>query len=457
MASRRRRLNFLCVFATRVAGDCRRPMRAFGIVATVLLIAVAACGRSSLVRQPPADASSGGNGPDGSVGSGGAMNGTGGQTQGTTAGTGGAVHGSGGAPGFGGAMVTGGKVGTGGRVGTGGTGGTAGTNRTGGAVGAGGISATGGTRATGGFFRTGGAMATGGVAGVGGIATNGGSLGSGGRLGSGGLSGGAIGAGGTSASGGVVSAGGMTTSGGTTGTGGSCGNGMVGPGEQCDLGVDNGAASAFWVTQSGRGFAAVPLMRFPSASDFYDYASASAHTGLESVGTSRILLYLDKSTLALSLFVIHGQDKDGSGLDQPKSHVQMQFTGLPSAAFVDVSDDSDELWMTSPTAATGFWIFTSNSDGGVLSGLPFPGDWEITIEPTFVDGISTWTWVQSDSSLVNLDMTQPLTIKARNSSSRCRLDCTAPQCGDGILDGGEICDDGSQPTSGCSGDCMGFD
>jgi hypothetical protein len=231
---------------------------------------------------------------------------------------------------------------------------------------------------------------------------------------------------------------------------------MVDPGEQCDLGVDNEAAPAFWVTQSGQGFAAVPLMRSATCHDFYSYSSSSAHTGFEALGASRVLLYLDKSSLALSLVVFHGVDKDATDQDQPKSHVEMRFDGLP-ATFVDVSDDSDEFLMTSSTTATGFWNFTSNSDGGVLSGLPFPGEWEITIEPTFVSGISTWTWLQSDGSLVNLDLTQPLTITARSFPSPCRLDCTAPRCGDGILDGGEICDEGSQPANGCRSGCMSFE
>ncbi len=266
-----------------------------------------------------------------------------------------------------------------------------------------------------------------------------------------------MGTGGRSAAGGAVSTGGTATSGGTTGTGGSCGDGILGAGEQCDLGVDNEAAPAFGVTQSGQSFAVVPIMRSASTPNFYDYSSASAHTGFEEAYASRILLYLDKSTHALSLVVFHGVDIDTTGEKQPTSHVQMLFSGLPSTTTVGVSDDSDELLMTSSTTATGFWKFTSNSDGGVLSGLPFPGDWEITIEPTFLDGISTWTWVQSDGSLVNLDLTQPLTITARSFPSPCRLDCTAPRCGDGILDGGEICDEGSQPVNGCKSGCMSFE
>ena len=390
------------------------------------------------------------------------MNGSGGHAQGTPAGTEGASLGSGGATGSGGTLLTGG------RVGTDGTGGTATTNRTGGAVGSGGTSATGGTRAnggssgvggavgTGGFTHSGGAMATGGVLGFGGTTLHGGSIGSAGRGGSGGAAGETIGTGGRSALGGAVSSGGTPPSGGTSGTVGSCGNGTLAPGEQCDLGAGNKTLPAFWVTQPGQGFAAAPLVGIVSCPYFYSYSSSSAHTGFEAVGTSRILLYIDKTTLALSLAFFHGVDKDSTDLEQPTSHVQMLFSGLPDTTTVGESDDPDELLMTSATTATGFWKFTNNSDGGVLYRLPFPGDWEITINPSFIDGISTWTWVQSDGSMVKLDLTQPLIIKANNAPSTCRLDCTAPRCGDGILDGGEICDDGSQPASGCGSDCLSY-
>jgi cysteine-rich repeat protein len=187
---------------------------------------------------------------------------------------------------------------------------------------------------------------------------------------------------------------------------------------------------------------------------FYGYASDSAHTGFEAAGASRILLYLDTSSLALSLVVIHGVDKDATGMEQATAQVQMLFDGLPRATNVCVADDYDELALTSSTTAKGTWRFANNSDGGVLCVLPFPGDWEITVAPTFDEGISTWSWVQRDGSLIALDLTRPLSIKARNLASLCRLDCTTPRCGDGILDAGEICDDGTQAPDGCGLACL---
>jgi len=245
--------------------------------------------------------------------------------------------------------------------------------------------------------------------------------------------------------------------GGSGGIAETCGDGIVDPGEQCDLGAANEISLALSVTQAGQSFSAAPLVRSGSSAAFYDYASFSSHTGFEALGASRIMLYLDRSTLLLSLAVFHGVDRDSTGEEQPLSHVQMLFSGLPETTTVEVSDDSDELLMTSSTTATGFWRFINNSDGGVLAGLPYPGDWKVTIEPSFIDGISTWTFLAGDGSLVNLDLSQPLTIEARSSHGSCRTDCTVPRCGDGVLDGGEICDDGRLSSSTCNTDCTSFD
>jgi cysteine-rich repeat protein len=237
-----------------------------------------------------------------------------------------------------------------------------------------------------------------------------------------------------------------------------CGDGIIDPGEQCDDGPQNQVAAAFWVTQSGRSFAATPLVRDMSDVDFYSYSSASAHTGFEALETSRIMLYLDRSTRSLGLIVFHGIDENSSGESQPKSLVVMQFSGLPETTTVDVIDDDsqNEFTMTSSTEGTGYWNFTGNSDGVALGNLPIPDDWTITVSPAFRSGVSTWTWIQSDGSLVDLDLTLPLTIQARSSHRQCRSDCTIPWCGDGILDGGEICDDGQPSALGCSADCLWF-
>ena len=68
-----------------------------------------------------------------------------------------------------------------------------------------------------------------------------------------------------------------------------CGDGKRAGAEQCDLGAANGDQPAFLVTQpSGTHIATNPLVHAESAVIFYDYFSASSHTGLEMVGESRI-------------------------------------------------------------------------------------------------------------------------------------------------------------------------
>jgi cysteine-rich repeat protein len=50
------------------------------------------------------------------------------------------------------------------------------------------------------------------------------------------------------------------------------------------------------------------------------------------------------------------------------------------------------------------------------------------------------------------------TLRAFDARSLCRTNCTVPARGDGILDGGEVCDDGNTvPGDGCAADCTGSD
>jgi len=235
-----------------------------------------------------------------------------------------------------------------------------------------------------------------------------------------------------------------------------CGDGKKQGSEACDLGPDNGDQPAFLISQaSGTRIGTNPIYRARTARDFYDYRSASSHTGLEQVGESRIYLYVDTTTGRLSLVLTHGIDQDSSGQVQPAATVDFDVTGIPPGFAIDVvDDDGREFFATSATSAAGRWAFQRNSDGGVLGGLPFPGVWKITVTPRFRSGLTTWGFVRDDLVRIPLVMTEPITIESFDQSTRCRKNCTIPRCGDRTLDGGEVCDDGNTASGdGCAANC----
>ncbi|MSP63502.1 MAG: DUF4215 domain-containing protein [Myxococcales bacterium] len=234
-----------------------------------------------------------------------------------------------------------------------------------------------------------------------------------------------------------------------------CGDGKKAGPELCDLGAMNGDQPAFLVSQpGGTSIGTNPLIRKQDSTSFYNYFSASSHTGLEKVGESRIYLYVDSSTGRLSLVTTHGIDFDATGQEQPKSTVDFDIAGIPPGFLIDVSDDPGEFTATGPSTAVGRWTFDHNSDGGVLGGLPFPGVWKITVAPKFMVGLTTWGWVRDDLQRIPMKMNETITIQAFDQSTMCRKSCTIPKCGDKILDGGEVCDDGNNVGGdGCAANC----
>lgn len=280
--------------------------------------------------------------------------------------------------------------------------------------------------------------------GTGGMSGSGGTPSAGGR--------GGVGMGGIPAGSGGGGRGGISGSGGKAPV---CGDGIIGMGEACDPGSEP-AVPALELRQGALKMPIRPLVGPSSATVHYAYGSRSSHTGFEAPEKSSVYLYRSNAESALSLVILNGIDEDSSGLVQPPSDIEFEIAGLPLAAVLLISDDDDEFARTTPTTARAFWDCNRNSDGGLIGDLPFPGTWHVTIIPSFRAGIATWAFfsggqgsVLGVGTEVSLDLSQPIELVASERRG-CRDDCTMPRCGDGILDPGEVCDDGNdQVGDGC--------
>ncbi|MBI4703327.1 MAG: DUF4215 domain-containing protein [Deltaproteobacteria bacterium] len=238
-----------------------------------------------------------------------------------------------------------------------------------------------------------------------------------------------------------------------------CGDGIPEPPELCDQGDLNEDRPALELSQGSLTVALTPMDRSQSAVAFYQYYSASAHTGYEKVDTSRMYFHRDTNNGVLSLIMHHGIDFQSGNPYQETSTVDFTIDGLPAVVQAALSDDpGNEFRKVSPTMAVGDWWFQANTDGGILEGFPLPGSWAITIDAVFGGAMKYWQFVDGDNTLISLAVGQTLTLRAYDTPSACRTDCTIPYCGDGLLDGGEVCDDGNNVGGdGCASDCLSLD
>jgi hypothetical protein len=91
----------------------------------------------------------------------------------------------------------------------------------------------------------------------------------------------------------------------------------------------------------------------------------------------------------------------------------------------------------------------------VMGVLPFPGDWAIRVESEFSPVINRYLARDLEAD-VELDLVgEPVFLVARSTPGPCKPDCTLSFCGDGIVDGGEVCDPG-KPGPPCQADCAAF-
>ena len=235
-----------------------------------------------------------------------------------------------------------------------------------------------------------------------------------------------------------------------------CGDGFLAPSEECDAGPANGLTAALSVVSAGVTTDLLAISIDQPVGSYYAFDSASSHTGLEEAFKAMLQPVLDPSDLFL--VTIHNIDQDTSGIETGDGEVHQRFTGLPPGATVFLADDKpDEFSQAADGSAIGDWEFHNNTDGGVIGPLTFPGEWVIQVNSDFVAGIDSYV-VEHGGFAVPLDMLADAFIVAHATPSPCTPDCTLPRCGDGFVDGGEVCDDGDNGDPGgvCNASCSAF-
>ena len=176
---------------------------------------------------------------------------------------------------------------------------------------------------------------------------------------------------------------------------------------------------SFTLTQNGTTSTIQAVERAQSAASFYDYFSASSHTGFEAPWESKLFLYRDTTTGELSLFFTHNIDRDTSGIATGNGAVTLDLDGVPPGAYVAQSDDPPggpggpgggigELDLG--TNPEGRWNYRDNTDGGVIGGLPSTTPWCITVTPLLFSNVDAWLYHFASGSSIDLDKTAPVTL-----------------------------------------------
>jgi cysteine-rich repeat protein len=229
-----------------------------------------------------------------------------------------------------------------------------------------------------------------------------------------------------------------------------CRDGVLDAGEECDVGEGPYAHPAIELHSNGIVIELEPVVGRQFATDYYGYRNGSSHTGNENQAGSKIYFYRPFDEAGVYLVTHHGIDFETTGFVQPTGSVEFDVTELPDTFTILVSDDAGNVKKSGPTALLGRWDLAQESDGFLLGGIPFPGNWHIVVEPRFKQGIDSFTALSGDGYRTGLALAKTVELIASDEPGDCRRDCSVPRCGDGRLDAGEVCDDGNElPSDGC--------
>ena len=124
---------------------------------------------------------------------------------------------------------------------------------------------------------------------------------------------------------------------------------------------------------NGSIFRVQPKITYSSASDFYDFYSASSHMGIETLDTGFIFIHQDASmsNLPIGLILTAGIDESTTGLMQRDIVFNVVLNNLPdNTLVVQANDNATEFSKTGNNSAEGDWRCDRNSDGFAMSQFP---------------------------------------------------------------------------------------
>lgn len=144
---------------------------------------------------------------------------------------------------------------------------------------------------------------------------------------------------------------------------------------------------------------------------FYDYRSASAHTGFEQANTSIAFVY--EYAGQMSLFLIHHIEQNGRG------EITQNITGLPTGWAHLVKDDQgngglNDTYTTGANSLLAEWAWSANTDGSAL-GLGANADLVgevITVENQRISGIQSWLFL-GDGGVTEMQLDPQQTLNIR--------------------------------------------
>ena len=123
----------------------------------------------------------------------------------------------------------------------------------------------------------------------------------------------------------------------------------------------------------------------------------SGHTPYMEYRKSKIYLYEDTTTGALSLILHHNKAE----LPSVMFGMNMSVNDLPSGAYIALSDDEFDGWWVDPNWVLAGWpdVYRSDSEGAVISGLPADEEWTISVYAGAVGAIDSWEYQTAEGTI----------------------------------------------------------